>query len=85
MARWVVLTEERAQSTQPVSKPQGGRPEGGIKAASRDLGINREDARRATKVAGLSDEANETAREVGLNLIDSRPLASDRGGVKWGG
>jgi hypothetical protein len=46
--------------------------EGGINAASRDLGIERKEAQRAVKIAGLSDEAKQAARDVGLNAITSR-------------
>lgn len=46
----------------------GGRGnEGGIKAAARELNINREDARRAVRVASLSEEAKDVAVEVGLD------------------
>lgn len=77
VAEWVELTGE--VSTQHVSKPQGGRPEDGIRRASRDLGLNREDVRRATKVASLSPEAQDVAREVGLDdnrtaLLEARKL-----------
>lgn len=64
VAEWIRLTEVSPQS---VAKPHGGRPEGGVEAAARELGINREDARRAVKVAALSDEAKDAAREVGLD------------------
>lgn len=66
VARWIELVEQKV-SAQHVQKPQGGRPEGGISAASRELGINRMDASRATKVAGLSDEAKDYAREHDLS------------------
>lgn len=64
VAEWIRLTEVSGQS---VQKPQGGRPEGGISAASRELGIERKDAERAVKVASLSNEAKEAARETGLD------------------
>jgi hypothetical protein len=60
VAEWIRLAD--AVSTQVVSKPQGGRPEGGTRAAARELGVNRDDARRATKIAALSDEARVVAR-----------------------
>lgn len=66
VARWVVLTEQRV-SAQSAPKPLGGRPEGGVRAASRELGLAKDDARRATKVASLSEQAKVTAREVGLD------------------
>lgn len=73
VAEWVKLTEEEV-STQSVSKPQGGRPEAGMKAAARELGIDREDARRAVHVASISDEAKEAAREAGLDDNRSKLL-----------
>lgn len=39
---------------QSAPKPQGGRPESGINAASRELGIEATDASRAVKVASLT-------------------------------
>ncbi len=51
IARWMELTDAKRVSAQLVQKPQGGRPEGGVSAASRDLGIERMDAQRAVKVA----------------------------------
>jgi len=38
-----------------------------VRAASRELGVDRDDARRALKVASLTEEAKEAAREVGLD------------------
>ena len=78
VARWVSLVEERAVSSQIETKPKGGRPESGVNAASRELGIERNDAHRATKVAGLSDQAKETAREVGLDNNRTALLAAAR-------
>jgi ParB family transcriptional regulator, chromosome partitioning protein len=72
IAEWIRLTEEH-QSTQSVSNEskredgKGHRPESGIRAAAREIGINREDARRAVKTASLSDEAKQMARELGLD------------------
>lgn len=67
ISRWVELIELKRVSAQVDQKPQGGRPEGGIAAASRELGIERKDAARAVQVAALSDEAKEAAREHGLD------------------
>jgi ParB-like chromosome segregation protein Spo0J len=55
-----------AQSA-PVSAKGGRGRTGGIRAASRELGIDRDDARRALKVASLTEEAKEAAKEVGLD------------------
>lgn len=72
VAEWIRLTEESqiisAQSVRKMETPRKrGRPTGGVEAAARELGINRQDARRAIKVASLSDEAKEAAREVHLD------------------
>lgn len=67
ISRWVELIELKRVSAQVEQKPSGGRPESGVSAASRELGIERMDAARAVKVAALSDEAKEAAREHGLD------------------
>lgn len=76
LARWIELTDVKEVSTQVVSKPKGGRPEGGVRAAWRELGVNREDARRAVKVASLSDEAKKAAVDHGLDDNRSALLAA---------
>lgn len=65
VAEWIRITEK--VSAQVAAKPQGGRPEGGVRAASRELGIDEDDGRRAVKVASLSAAAKDTAREEGLD------------------
>jgi ParB-like chromosome segregation protein Spo0J len=76
VAEWIRLAGKPAQVA-PVSK--GGRGnEGGVRAAARDLGIDRDDARRATKVASLSDEAKQAAREAGLDDNRSALLEASR-------
>lgn len=70
VAEWIKLTEEEqnkpAQLAQVSAK--GGRgKEGGLSAASRELGIDRDDARRAVRVASLSEEAKATAKDLGLD------------------
>lgn len=68
LAEWIRLTEaKREVSSQSETKPQGGRPEGGINAAARELGISKADAHRAVKVAALSPEAKQAARDTGLD------------------
>jgi hypothetical protein len=51
-------------------KPQGGRPEAGIRAAARELGIDRNEARRAIKIAGMAEEVHKKALD--LNLDDNQ-------------
>jgi len=53
----------------------GGRPEGGLSEASRELGITRQSAQRAAKIAGLSDEAKQVAMATGLDDNQSAMLA----------
>lgn len=65
VAEWIKITEK--QSVQLAPKGLGHRPEGGISAAARELGVEETDAKRAVKVAALSDEAKEAARETGLD------------------
>lgn len=67
ISRWVELIELKRVSAQVAPKPLGGRPESGVNAAARDLDIERTDVQRAVKVASLSDEAKEAAREHGLD------------------
>lgn len=64
VAEWIKITERISVQSAPKSV---GRPEGGISAAARDLGIEETDAKRSVKVASLSEEAKEAAREVGLD------------------
>lgn len=78
IAEWVKLAADKEKSlSQPVTNQKGGRPATvGTRAAERDLGINRMDASRATKVASLSPEAKEVARELGLDDNRSVLLAA---------
>ena len=70
IAAWVRLQEaKRLQSSQVGTNEtkrddgRGHRQESGIRKAARDLGINKDKAQRAVKIAGISDEAKEAARE----------------------
>lgn len=67
VAEWLRLAGERRVLPQLVAKPQGGRPEGGTRAAAKEIGVNREDARRSEKIADLSEPAKEAARIMGLD------------------
>ena len=64
VAEWCRLVG-REVSAQVAQKPQGGRPKGGESEAARQLGLDRDDVRRAIKVASLSPEAQQAAHEVG--------------------
>jgi ParB family chromosome partitioning protein len=78
IARWIELSEAMQVSPQVVAKPKGGRPDGGVRRAAREIGVNREDARRAEKVAALSPEAKTVARETGLEKNRSALLEAAR-------
>ena len=69
VAEWIRLTEKKVieVSSQLEPKPSGGRPESGIRAAARELGVERNTAQRAVKVDSLTDEAKEVAKEAGLD------------------
>jgi hypothetical protein len=69
IGRWIELTaaKQNEVSFQPATKPKGGRPVGGVNAAARELNIEKIDAHRAVKVASLSPEAKQAARDAGLD------------------
>lgn len=76
VAEWIRLTEEKAKLAQlaPVSergRVEGRGNEGGIRSAARELGVDRDAARRAAKVAGLSERAKETHRTRRHNAVMS--------------
>jgi hypothetical protein len=54
-----------AVSGQVAQKPPG-RPEGGVSAAARELGIERTEVRRAAKIAAIAPEAKVAAAAAGL-------------------
>ena len=61
VAEWVKLVSAKLAET-----PRAGRP-GAVAAASRELGVSESDARRAAKVAKLTEEAKQEARAVGID------------------
>lgn len=67
VALWVKLNQERIDASQSETHRKAGQQPGGVNAAARELGISKPDAHRAVKVAGLSEEAKEAAREAGLD------------------
>jgi hypothetical protein len=72
IAEWIRLTTD--QEPAQVAPVSGGRGNtGGIRAASRELGIDRDEARRAVRIASIAPEAREAAREAGLKR---RPIFS---------
>ncbi len=67
IAEWIKITDRISVQSAPKMDRDRGRPEGGISAAARELGVEETDAKRAVKVASLSNEAKEAARETGLD------------------
>jgi ParB family transcriptional regulator, chromosome partitioning protein len=67
-------TAEHEVSSQVATKPQGGRPESGIRAAARELGVGKDEAHRAVKVDSIIPAAKEAAREAGLDRNHSALL-----------
>ena len=67
-AEWIRLTSpaDKLFQVETVSAKGGRGKEGGVNAAARELGISKADAHRAVKVAALSAEAKEAARDAGL-------------------
>lgn len=75
IAEWIKITERI--SSQSGTKSVG-RPEGGVNAAARELGVGKTDAHTAIKVASLSDEAKDAAREHHLDNNRSALLEAAR-------
>lgn len=64
VAEWVRITNKVAQVA-PVSGGRG--HEGGVRAAARELGIERTDAQRAVATDDIVPEAKQAIREAGLD------------------
>lgn len=64
VTEWIRITEKRIIANCENSKPG---PKSAVSAASEELGVDKDDAHRAVKVASLSEEAKEAARETGLD------------------
>lgn len=78
VAEFVRLAKEKREADKPaqVAQVSGGRGnEGGDSLAARDLGIDREEVRRAQKIDAISDDAKEAAREAGLDNNQSALLS----------
>lgn len=77
VARWVELIEAKVAQNAPPSG--GSQPaEKGIRKAVRELGVERTAVQRAVKVASLSDEAKQVARDTGLDDNRSVLLAATK-------
>ncbi|MEJ0093339.1 MAG: hypothetical protein WDN46_07855 [Methylocella sp.] len=65
--------DETKREEHPEKNGRVDEPEGGISAAAREIDVERTEVRRAEKVASLSDDAKEAAREAGLDDNQSAP------------
>lgn len=72
IAEWVKLCDAERVSAQV--EPKRGRPESGMNAASRDLGIDRAEVQRSVQIAGITQEAKEAAQEAGIDDNQSKLL-----------
>ncbi|WP_256807779.1 hypothetical protein [Bradyrhizobium sp. Bra64] len=66
IARWVELLSAKGVSDKLSETKREGRP-GAAASVARITGVNERNLQRAVKVASLSDEAKEAAKEVGLD------------------
>lgn len=70
VAEYAKLAAEKRDAEKPgqVAQVSGGRgKEGGDSLAARDLGITRDEVRRAKTIAALPEQTKQAAREVGLD------------------
>ena len=65
VAEWCRLVGRDEVLAQVAPKVQNGRPKGGEREAARQLGLDRDDVRRAIKVASITPEAQQAAHDVG--------------------
>ncbi len=65
IAEWMKITGEAIGASCANSSKPG--PKGAIRAAVRDLGIERTDAQRAEKIASIKPEAKAAAKAAGLD------------------
>jgi ParB/RepB/Spo0J family partition protein len=78
IVEWAELVEQKKKliSVQVAQKkPKRGRPNGGEVQTARELNLTREAVRRAKKIASISREAKEAAKEAGIDDNQSRLLA----------
>jgi ParB family chromosome partitioning protein len=76
IAEWVRLTDVSSAQVAPVKSRRtdgrGGPVGDGINAATRELGIDRTEAQRAVKIAGITPEARAAADTAGLTSQTDR-------------
>ncbi len=78
----MTLTEDKSKKEAEEHKPADIRPvsvggrgnEGGVRAASRGLGLKRTNVQQAIKIASISSEAKDAARKAGLDNNQSALL-----------
>jgi ParB family transcriptional regulator, chromosome partitioning protein len=78
-----VQSGQVAQNESKREDGRGHRHEGGDSLAARDLGITREDVRRAKTIAALPEQAKQAARDAGLDDNQSALLKAAR--ALWSG
>jgi hypothetical protein len=78
IAEWARITESISGATCATKPGAGQGSKGGVRAASRELGLDRTEVQRSIKIAGLSAEAKEAARDVGLDDNRSALLKAAR-------
>jgi ParB family chromosome partitioning protein len=76
VAEWIALTDSVAQVA-PRTKA-GKFAEGGVRAAARELHVDRDAASRAVKVASIAPEAKQAAIDAGLSDMNARPQGPQR-------
>ena len=74
MARWVELADKVAQLAPLYATGRGN--ECGVRRATRDLGVERTSVQRAMRVAALTPDAKEVARQRGLDDNQSAMIAA---------
>ncbi len=67
IAEWVRLTGDASGATCATKPGAGQGSKGGIRAAVRELGIDRTEAQRSVKIASVPDEVKKAAREAGID------------------
>jgi ParB family transcriptional regulator, chromosome partitioning protein len=81
VAEYAKLVAEKRDAEKPaqVAQVSGGRgKEGGDSLAARDLGISRDEVRRAKTIAALPEQTKQAAREIGLDDNQSALLKAAR-------
>jgi ParB/RepB/Spo0J family partition protein len=82
VAQKMPRAEQAGVSAQVAPKPQGGRPEGGDRMAARDLGLSRDEVRRARTNAALPSVVKDRARSLGVDGNQSALLDAAKAPTK---